>query len=194
MPDDAILRPARGEDAPVIARLFLISSDGLAEYIWARLGMAGRTPEEVGAARYARDDGEAFSYRNCTVAERGGAVVGMVHSYPMDRPETPEEENDPILRPYAELEDYGSLYISSVAVLEGHRGLGLGHRLLDAAHARAKALGRPRVSLICIDRNEGAMRLYRRLGYRELDRRAIVPHPCLHYTEGEALLLARPVE
>ena len=190
---EVTLRPAQREDAPVIARLFLISSDGLAEYIWARLGMAGRTPEEVGAARYARE-GEAFSYVNCTVAEYDGAVVGMVHSYPMDRPETPEEESDPVLRPYAELEDYGSLYISSVAVLDGHRGQGLGHRLLDAVHAHAKALDRPRTSLICIDRNEGAMRLYRRLGYRELDRRAIVPHPCLHYTEGEALLLARPVE
>jgi hypothetical protein len=37
------------------------------------------------------------------------------------------------------------------------------------------------------------MRFYRRLGFRELDRRPIVPHPMLHYTDGDAVLLARPV-
>jgi RimJ/RimL family protein N-acetyltransferase len=58
---------------------------------------------------------------------------------------------------------------------------------------RARALGRPRVSLICFERNEGAMRLYRRLGFEELARRAVVPHPLLHYSDGDAVLLARVV-
>ena len=49
------------------------------------------------------------------------------------------------------------------------------------------------VSLICFERNEGAMQLYRRLGFREIDRRAIVPHPSLHYRDGDALLMAHEV-
>jgi ribosomal protein S18 acetylase RimI-like enzyme len=188
--NEITLRPARREDAAAIAALFLIASDGLARYIWSRIDMPGKTLEEIGAARYARE-GVAFSYRNCLVAEHEGRVVGMLHSFPMDRPETPETESDPVLRPYAELEDYGSLYISGLAILPAYCGRGLGRSLLLAAHERAKALGRPRVSLICFEANTNAMRLYRAEGYRELDRRPIVPHPDLHYADGEAVLLAR---
>lgn len=188
--DEVALRPARRDDAPAIAALFLIASDGLARYIWSRIDMPGKTLEEIGAARYARE-GVAFSYQNCLVAEHNGRVVGMLHSFAMDRPEVPETETDPVLRPYAELEDYGSLYISGLAVLPAYRGRGLGRSLLLAAHDRAKAMGRPRVSLICFEANANAMGLYRAEGYRELDRRPIVPHPDLHYTDGEAVLLAR---
>jgi hypothetical protein len=44
---------------------------------------------------------------------------------------------------------------------------------------------------ICFDRNVPALRLYASLGFREMDRRAIVPHPSLHYSDGNALLLVR---
>jgi hypothetical protein len=37
------------------------------------------------------------------------------------------------------------------------------------------------------------MRFYDRLGYREKDRRPIVPHPTLHYADGDAILLVREV-
>jgi ribosomal protein S18 acetylase RimI-like enzyme len=102
-------------------------------------------------------------------------------------------ETDPVLRPYAELEDYGSLYLSGIALMPEHCGQGIGTRLMAAVEGRARALGRPRVSLICFERNEGAMRLYRRLGFVELARRPLVPHPLLHYPDGDAVLLAQPV-
>ena len=57
---------------------------------------------------------------------------------------------------------------------------------------QARALDRPRVSLICFERNEGAMRMYRRLSFEELARRAVVRH-WLHYGGGDAVLLARAV-
>lgn len=37
------------------------------------------------------------------------------------------------------------------------------------------------------------MRLYRRLNFEELARRAVVPHHLLHYSDGDAVLLARLV-
>jgi ribosomal protein S18 acetylase RimI-like enzyme len=80
-----------------------------------------------------------------------------------------------------------------MAVFVPHRGLGIGTRLMAAAEEKARALGLPRVSLICFERNEGAMRLYQRLGYREIARRPLVPHPMLHYADGDAVLLARTV-
>src|SRR5690606_7970786 len=105
---DLDIRWARQEDAGDIARLFLVSSDGLAAYIWSRMDMPGLSLEEIGAARYARTD-TAFSYENCLVALSRGEVVGMAHAFAMEADPDAPEEDDPVLRPYSELEDPGSL-------------------------------------------------------------------------------------
>jgi GNAT superfamily N-acetyltransferase len=186
------IRPAVKEDSADIARLFLVSSDGLAEYIWSQVAEPGETIAEAGARRYARE-GVAFSYENCLMAEVDGKTAGMAHAYPMEKDPDAEPDGDPILGPYGELEDYGSLYLSGIAVFEPYRNVGAGSTLMGAVDRRARDLSLPRVSLICFERNAGAMRLYRRLGFRELDRRPIVPHPCLHYADGDAVLLAREV-
>lgn len=186
---DIVIRPARREESAEIAKLFLISSDGLAEYIWSQIDRPGLSLIEIGAERYARE-GVAFSYQNCLVAAQDGRVLGMTHCFPMEPdPEPAAQEPDPVLRPYEELEDYGSLYISAVALYPNHRNQGLGTQLLSAAMAQAREQGLPKLSLICFERNEAAMRLYRRLGYRMVDRRAVVPHPTLHYGDGDAVLL-----
>ena len=62
---------------------------------------------------------------------------------------------------------------------------------MESVNRRAIDLSLPRISLICFKRNEGAMRLYRRMGFRELDRRAVVPHPTLHYPDV-ALIFCSP--
>ncbi|MDH3738365.1 MAG: GNAT family N-acetyltransferase [Alphaproteobacteria bacterium] len=187
------LRPAVKEDSATIAQLFLISSDGLAEYIWTQLAEPGEAVIDVGARRYARD-GVFFSYQHCLMAEAGGVIVGMFHCFPMEEDPDAAPKSDPVLRPYSELEDYGSLYISSVAVIPDHRGKGIGSQLLAAAVERAKKMDLPRLSLICFERNEDALRLYLRLGYTEIDRRTVVPHPTLHYADGGAILLALNVD
>jgi hypothetical protein len=83
-------RQAVKEDSTDIARLFLVSSDGLAEYIWSKAAEPGETLIEAGARRYARE-GVAFSYENCLIAEQEGTVVGMAHSF--------EEEENPDAEP-----------------------------------------------------------------------------------------------
>lgn len=186
----ALLRAATPEDCADIARLFLIASDGLAAYIWSRMDMPGLSLEEVGRRRYARE-GVSFSYRNCTVAEVDGRVAGMLHAFPMTQPEEPSEETDPVLRPYSELEDYDSLYISGIALYPDFRARGIGTRLLQAASVRARDAGLARLSLICFERNTRAMALYRRHGFAEADRRPLVPHPSLKYRDGDAVLMVR---
>lgn len=199
------LRPARPEDCGAIAELFLLSSDGLAEYIWNQVAEDGESLLETGRRRYARED-VAFSYQNCLVAEEDGCVIAMLHSFVMPPNDTAGEEFandntddggepvDPVLKPYAALEDPGSLYVSGVAVTPEHRGRGLGRKLMEEARTRALALGLPRVSLICFEANQAALQLYRRLGYVEVDRRPVAPHPSLHYSEGDALLLVRGLD
>ena len=58
------------------------------------------------------------------------------------------------------------LIVESIAVSPAARGLGLGTLLMERAEARARAMGKRRLSLGVIGENEGAIRLYERLGYR----------------------------
>ena len=185
-------RQAVKEDSADIARLFLISSDGLAEYIWSKIAEPGETALEAGTRRYARE-GVAFSYENCLIAEKEGATIGMAHSFEEVEDPDAEPTSDPVLKPFSELEDYGSLYLSGLAVVEQHRNAGIGMALMEAVNQRAKDLSLPRISLIVFERNEGALRLYHRLGYRELGRRPLVPHSSLRYQDGDVLLLAREI-
>lgn len=192
MPDTPVIRAARVDDARAIAGLFLISSDGLAEYIWSPSKAPGESLVDAGARRYARKD-VAFSYENCLIAEFAGETIGMAHAFPMHVDPAAAPADDPVLAPYAALEQDGSFYISGLATLERWRGRGVGSALLAAVERQARERGLPAVSLICFEANEGAMRLYRREGYVEIGRRPLHPHPCLHYSQGDAVLLSKPM-
>lgn len=189
---EVTIRSGRPQDSATIAQLYLIASDGLVEYVWSLFAEPGEAPIEAGVRGYACE-GDAFSYQNCILAELDGTVVGMAHSFPMDADPAPELAEDPVLRPYMELHDRGSLYLSGVALFPNYRDCGIGSRLMAAVDDRARVLALPRVSLICFERNDGGMRFYHRLGFAEIDRRPIVPHPMLHVTDGDAVLLARAV-
>jgi ribosomal protein S18 acetylase RimI-like enzyme len=189
---EVTFRRARREDARRIAELFRLASDGVADYVWTQLaeGEPGLSPLEIGARRYARED-VAFSYQNCIVAERGARVAGNCHAFVIDTPSS-TDGLDPVLRPYAELEAPGSLYISSLAVDPEAQRCGIGTGLLERAIDQAGRLGVDRLSLIVFEQNVGARRLYERFGFEEIDRRPIVPHPLIHAT-GNALLMVRPI-
>ncbi len=195
MSSSAIFRPAIREDSRKIAELFAIASGGVAEYVWGTLApqYPGLTPLEIGARRYAGEE-SAFSYKNCTVAELGGEVIGMLHAFPMEEePEATDEPMDPILEPYAMLEVPGSYYVSAMAVFPEHRGKGLGTRILEVAKERARHSGRGQVSLLVFECNKGAVELYRRNGFEVIDRAPVVPHEVIRYT-GEVLLMTAAAE
>lgn len=186
--NEPVFRPARQEDCPVIAALYRISSDGVAEYIWSRLAQPGEDPLTVGERRYARED-TAFSYLNCTVIELDGRVIGMLVAFPMHTDPT-EVESDPVLAPYSRLEEDDSYYICGMAVMPEYRGRGLGTRLLALAEEQAVNKGFDKLSLVVFEQNSGAKKLYDRHGYREAGREAVFPHPLIHYT-GDAILMVK---
>jgi ribosomal protein S18 acetylase RimI-like enzyme len=189
--DNVTFRPARRDDCAEIAGLFRIASEGIADYVWSQVQEPGVSLLETGERRYRREN-TAFSYQNCVIAERDGAILGMLHGFAMEADsEPPADEPDPVLRPYSELEAPGSYYIAGVALYPEHRGRGIGDRMLALARDRARELDLESLSLIVFEQNQGALRLYERSGYREIDRRTVVPHPLIHAT-GDAILMLRP--
>lgn len=185
---DAHLRPARKDECLTIARLYSISSDGVTDYVWTKRAKPGQDILDVGRRRYERED-SVFSYRNCTIVEVEGGIAGMLVAFPL-RCDPDEVEDDPVLKPYAELEEDCSYYISSIALFPEYRNRGLGGRLLAAAEADATRAGCHSMSLIVFDQNAGAVRFYKRHGYVEQRRAAVMPHPLIHFT-GDALLMVK---
>jgi ribosomal protein S18 acetylase RimI-like enzyme len=194
MESGVTFRAATREDSGKIAELFRISSDGVVEYVWSTLApeYPGLEPLEIGAVRYAQEEGN-LSYTNCVVAEREGEVVGQLCTYLVESgAEMTDEPADPILEPYERLEIPGTLYISSLAVFDEFRGMGLGTKMLSIARDQARESSLDALSLLVFEQNIGAVRLYQRKGFREVDRAPVVPHPLIHHT-GDVVLMAAEV-
>lgn len=184
-------RPAAKADSRTIARLYSISSDGVADYIWTRLAEPGQDILDVGQARYERE-GTPFSYRSCTIAEVEGEIAGMLVAFPMWVDANAPPEEDPVLAPYSRLEEDASYYVCGVALFPAFRGQGIGSRFMSLAEDAARDEDLAKLSLIVFEQNTGAKKLYDRLGYREVARAAVVPHPLIHYT-GDALLMVKEI-
>ena len=93
--------------------------------------------------------------REMLVAEVDGDVVGAV-DITLVGPHDPGSIVRPI--PTADL---------GISVAEGWRDRGIGHTLMAAAEANARARGAERMILDMSSANAGALRFYRALGYRE---------------------------
>ncbi len=187
------IRRAESEDAEDLAKLIDIAGEGIPAWLWAQRCQAGETPLDVGAERARREEG-GFSYTNALVAERGGDVLGMALSYPIDEAPSGDFSELPVpIAPFVELEaqSVGTWYINALAVFAGHREAGVGTKLLNAVETQAAAGGYPVVSIQVYSQNVGAFRLYERFGYTVAARASVRLHPCQPYYTGDVLLLLK---
>ena len=99
-------------------------------------------------------------------------------------------EEDPVLKPYWLLEEANSLYIAGITLDERWRKLGVSKTLLLMPEDKCSQLSLNKLSLIVFEENTIAHELYLYLGYKEVMRKAIVPHPMIH-CEGDALLMVK---
>ena len=171
------LRAGRISDADVLAELVNQAGEGMPLYLWERMAGPGENAWAVGRARAARETG-AFSWRNAVMIEADdGTAAGCLIGYAIPDEVAPIPDDMPAMfRPLQELENLapGSWYVNVLAVLPGFRGRGLGRRLLEAADAIGREAGARAMSIIVADANEGARRLYARMGYAEVARRTMV--------------------
>ena len=187
------IRPARRSDCVDIARLVLMSSDGIAEYIWRPHVFGRGSLIAVGTQRCARDD-VPFSWTNCLIAEQGGRIAGSLHAVAIPAPlddDNAVDERDPALRTLLQFSDRGSLEIRGLAVYPEFRGRGAATRMIAAAASQARAQGLARLSVICFATNEAAIKFYRSFGFTERARAAAPAHPAFDHAGGEMLLLTR---
>lgn len=187
------IRPAQKNDARALAKLIDIAGEGIPHWLWSGLCAADQSPLDIGEARAQRLDG-GFSYTNAIVAAQPDDILGMALSYPIT--EAPDDDPGDLpapIAPFIELEaqSVGTWFVNALAVFPGHRGLGIGASLLAADEDRALAQGFNAMSIQAFEQNHGAVRLYRRLGYREQARSPVRLHPCQPYYTGSVLLLIK---
>lgn len=136
--ENVTFMPARKEECRLIAELFSISSEGIADYIWSQMAEEGEDILDVGKMRYESEE-SVFSYKSTTIAEINNEIAGMLVAFPMYvDPDKDLSDSDPVLVPYEKLEEDNSYYICGVALFEKFRGRGIGSKLMDIAEERAR--------------------------------------------------------
>ena len=188
------IRPAQVADIPHLASALMEASGGLTEAVYEG-AIPGRSTDLIVEHLFSRPNATT-SFANCLVAENEERVLGSIHAFPMD--DMADSPADPLLRedrlylyePFEHMHADGSYYIMAIAVYPEFRGSGIGRRLIAEAEAAAKAKGFTETSLNVFAENQGAVRLYEALGYRESGRQPVVGHEKLRFG-GDCLLMTR---
>ncbi len=150
MSDAFVIRPATRGDRPALGRLGALLLETHYEFDPQRF----MAPGESSADGYGWFLGTQLRDEEVVVlvAERDGAVVGYV--YAGLEPQSWKELRE------------ACGFIHDVVVDESGRRAGIASALIAAATEWLRARGAPRVILWTAQRNEGAQRLFERLGFR----------------------------
>ncbi len=146
--------------------------------------MLGRESESIIASAFI-DSGHALSHENVVFAEVDRKIVGMSSTFtekqhrmfsdePLQRAAKRNAIRLKIVRilfapvwRVLETIPKGDFYVQGIAIEPELRGAGIGSLLMTDIENRARASGSDRLSLDVSAKNEGAKRLYKRLGMFE---------------------------
>lgn len=189
------IRDARVSDIPHLAYVCMQATGGVYEAIYEE-AIPGRETHLIIEHMFSRLNATS-SFRNCRIVESDGEVVGGLHAYAADiganDPPDPLVRRDrlDVVAPFAELQvPAGSYYVSSVGFYADQPGRGYGRTLMQEAEKIAQSMDLGKISLHVFEENRTAVTLYKSLGYEEVGRCPVVPHPLIRY-EGALLLLAK---
>lgn len=177
------IRPATRADASEVALLVNIATHGGIRGGWEYDERAKGTydPIEVGRLDML-DETSELNWRNASMAESDGEVVGMLLGYP-----EPDEMGPfpgdlmGFLVPIVELEWLagGQWFISMLGVHVPWRSHGVGGKLLALAEEKRAQTDRRGLALIVEDKNTRARALYERMGFA-----VTASRPMRHYPDG----------
>lgn len=193
MPVQIIYRMARPGDSRDIARFMCIAGGGVYEFLFDDLipfvTAVDLLSRGIGGERY------PISYRNCCIASRGedGEIVAAANVFPADLLKEDHHallgaERHDHIRPMLELQDWGSMFLNSLAVSDAYRGSGIGATLLRWAEARTAEAGYDRLSLHVWADNITAVNFYQARRFVQVGIARIPPHPRLPHRGGSILM------
>jgi GNAT superfamily N-acetyltransferase len=156
-PDDASLqiRPVTLDDLEVLIEIYLDTARHHAAIDPEVFHVPDRAAIEVRLRRRIEGRGVTGEYVAAMIGDQ------MVGSASVDMADPPSAGNMARAVPTAEF---------GVSVVDGWRGRGIGRALIAACEAWAAEHGVARMILNVSEANEGAIRLYHELGYRDFDR------------------------
>lgn len=183
MTAELAIRPATKADASEVALLVNIATHGGIRTGWEHDERAVGTydPLEVGRIDML-DETSGLNWRNASMAESDGEVVGMLLGYPEPDDMGPfPADLAGFLVPIVELEWLagGQWFISMLGVHVPWRSRGIGGRLLALAEEKQAETKRRGLALIVEDHNAGARALYERMGFA-----VTASRPMRHYPDG----------
>lgn len=190
---DLSIRRAEQIEAAYLAAIELHTAPEFANFL-----LDGLFPDvSVGEALsriYARSEG-VDSYLWSWIAQIGEDRVGAIGAYPATLMVAPNEQGEAAERiaffePIRLAMRPDAFHISRLGVLGGFRRAGVAQGLVSAAVSAAGAHGEKHVTLFVWQDNEPALGLYKKLGFKEIDRVEIPPHPRME-RHGTSLLLSR---
>lgn len=113
-----------------------------------------------------------ISYQNCLVIEVSGQIVGVLVAYHGSQTNTLDQpyidhilhttKQQVTITKEAQDDEY---YLDTIGILPNYRGKGYGTVLIGAFEKQAAQLGYSKLALLVSQKNEGAYKLYQRLGY-----------------------------
>ena len=183
-------RRASRADIPHLIRIRLMAESGFAEALFEDLD---QSVEEIIETELTNPNITAY-YKNYWVVLHHDEIAGGLLAFPWNdyekdshNPLVPEERYL-IMGPFEEFEALGNYHIAELSVYPEFTRQGIGSVLLGLARERAVERNFTELSLMVFAENIGAVSLYKKHGYREVDRRPVDPHPRSIYS-GEVLLM-----
>lgn len=179
-----VIRRAKPEDAKSAARLISMAWEELA---YTLAGCSNKAQVNNLLEMFFKMKGNRFSYQYVDVAEVDKKVAGMVLSFPADLSDklnVPVEKKLPLyykstgdiykckVIPLIRSEEAmpGEYYIDAISVFPEFRNKGIGRNLLEVAKIKGKTYKMGKASLLVKVKNNKAQKLYKRLGYKSVDR------------------------
>lgn len=166
-----VIRFGNAGDIEAIASLISMAGSGLFEFLLDDL-VPGLSAADF--LKYAVSDSNSpFNYSNAVLAEVDNEVLGLALCYPGENFGLPWVVHR--LVPSRRLEKIqslldskldGSLYLNSLAVIEGAQRMGVGRKLLGCVEELSRELSFDTVTLHVWDWNEAALELYHNVGLK----------------------------
>ncbi|EXJ23493.1 Acetyltransferase, GNAT family [Alkalibacterium sp. AK22] len=176
-----MIREAKAEEAGAIVDLFKVILSDMEHPVMEEVSWDELRPALVHAAK-----SEQFrqSYKNALVKVVDGEVVGFCFGYPGGESEEYASLSRLIesfdLPPFetfmVEETMEGEWYLDSLVTRADYRGRGVGKELMEAAYAKAHAMGLPVVGLNVDHDNPRARKLYEAQGFKKVKEVRLVDH------------------